>query len=87
MDTVTDNHLTVFETADFTTPEGASTSGLPSDGGTALYKELDAAPLTANFGFADPPTVVANLVAQQLQTADDMICHAMNLTEVYWGSP
>jgi hypothetical protein len=86
MDTVTDNHLTVFETVDFTTPEGASTSGLPSDGGTALYKN-DAAPLEANYAFADPPTVVANLVAQQLQTADDMICHAMNLTEVYWDSP
>ena len=87
MDTVTDNHLTVFETVDFTTPEGASTSGLPSDGGTALYKELTPRRLTANFEFADPPTVVANLVAQQLQTADDMICQAMNFTEVYWGSP
>ena len=87
MDTVTDNRLTVFETVDFNTPEGASTSGLPSDSGTALYKKFHAAPLTANFGSADPPTVVANLVSQQLQTADDMICQAMNLTEVGWGSP
>ena len=87
MDTVNDNHPAVFETANFTTPVGASTSGNPSDSGTALYKGLDAVPLMANSELADPPTVVANLVPQQLQTADDMICHAMNLTQVYWSSP
>ena len=67
MDTVNDKHPAVFETANFTTPLGASTSGNPSDSSTALYKGLDAAPLTANSEFADPPTVAANLVAQQLQ--------------------
>ena len=49
VDTVNDNHPAVFETANFTTPQGASTSGLPSDGGTALYKGLDAAQVKAQF--------------------------------------
>ena len=84
---ITDNHLAVFETANFTTPLGASTSRYPLDSGTALYKGLDTALLTANSEFADPPTVVANLAAQQLQTADGMICHAQDLTQVYWGLP
>ena len=73
--------------ANFTTPQGVSTSRLPLDSGTALYKGLDAAPLEANFAFPDPPPVVANMIGQQLAAASDLIRQAQKMTQVYWGSP
>ena len=73
--------------ANYETPQGASTSRLPSDGGTASYKGLGAAPLEANFVCADPPPAVVNMIGQQLATADDMVRQAINMTELCWAPP
>ena len=73
--------------ANYETPQGASTSRLPSDRGTASYKRLDAAPLEANFVCADPPTAAANMIGQQLATADEMVRQAINMTELCWAPP
>ena len=80
-------HLTSARCASYTTPQGASTSRLPSDGGMALCKGLDAALLEANFAFPDPSPVVASMIGQQLAAAFDLIRQAQSMTQVYWGSP
>ena len=44
-------------------------------------------PLEANFVCADPPPAVANMIGQQLATADDMIRQAINTIELCWAPP
>ena len=76
-----DMQPTSAQCANYETPTGASTSRLLSDGGTASYKGLGAAPLEANFVCTDPPPTVANMIRQQLATADDMVRQAIRMTE------
>ena len=82
-----DMQPTSAQCANYETPTGASTSRLPSDGGTASYKGLDAAPLEANFVSADPPTAVAIMIGQQLRAADEMVRQAIIKTELCWAPP